>query len=876
MCGGDPAPGVPKVLEARFSVGGGRIITRTCRLAGDARLAEPLSVSAEDWRQDRDATGTEDRAASRRIHVVAASVGDPASPAGAADVTGVVQAHVDGHGSGFRLEIGRAAPWLPDPLPGRPKQLRVRYRCWARDLEVCAGVEAGSGAALAPVSMGAAAESRAGEGAATPSSGDGAAARSSAAGRPPGSTVLRSAPLTGRFPVYAGHDEGGDGAAGSAAHGDSARAGDGDGGAGGIVLTSPLRVLSPRLRPRLRVVSASWGHPTQPSGAYDVTHRVASMAFELCGADPEPPAHGSVRCVPHPADEDIVRSADPASAADSSWSAGLKGAWVAGGAGWEPRADWLSIAPSTDLHSVLGDPFRTLGKVLSIAFRLAPRPAASRAVLRQGRLLQPVTLRSPVVGPALQVASAIMQPASPSALPVDVSAPLKELLEIQGGFQLRVGGADDALALLGLGPGATLPGECTAPAKPVAAGVRPAGTEEQRPDALRPTPAATASARPEQHRRGMLRMRATPLGDSGRAATTTSARARSAAQQAPLALAPADPIAPRFASGFGGAATSAVAANGYYRSKVDDSALPLSFGRTGAMQETARLVASKPWGDDGLRALGTIDADGEEGAVARRLMGAGGGGRGKWHTLKLELFSGMRRLRASRAIAAGSKSFSGASLRRLLPDGVESGPLSVISDFAIGTGADPALLIHRATITPEDGAADLRARLANEQRATASDLGSSALAPGFGASNARPPARPPTVVDVSQALRAACRMTRDGLQLHLPTGIDLTRCIGPVPFEGRDRAIEVHWTTPNVVGTIRVANIVPGPLGCHIRLGWAPPAERVRSMKMAQSVIPGCLGTSAVIARAGPDREGAVFLPLAAQSVMADGIGNIE
>jgi len=119
-------------------------------------------------------------------------------------------------------------------------------------------------------------------------------------------------------------------------------------------------------------------------------------------------------------------------------------------------------------------------------------------------------------------------------------------------------------------------------------------------------------------------------------------------------------------------------------------------------------------------------------------------------------------------------------------------------------------------------------------------------------------------------------MTRDGLQLHLPTGIDLTRCIGPVPFEGRDRAIEVHWTTPNVVGTIRVANIVPGPLGCHIRLGWAPPAERVRSMKMAQSVIPGCLGTSAVIARAGPDREGAVFLPLAAQSVMADGIGNIE
>lgn len=321
-------------------------------------------------------------------------------------------------------------------------------------------------------------------------------------------------------------------------------------------------------------------------------------------------------------------------------------------------------------------------------------------------------------------------------------------------------------------------------------------------------------------------------------------------------------------------AQSAAATASYFglaKSATGD-ALSADYGRTGALVATPLAVSRGKWGDDGLARLRNIAPHGEEAAVARRLMGAAGSGAGRWHVLRLELLAGQRRVRIAQVIPLNSASFGRGvdAVSGLLPDGLSAGALAVHSDAAIGTGGDAALRFTKATVTPEDGAAVLQAAVAHEGRASAPEWGQPVAAAA--ASAARPPLAPPALVDISRRLRAACRMTRDGLALVLPAGFDLERATGPLPFGGRDRALEVHWTTPRLAGRLRIPNLTPGPMCVHVRAGWPPELERRRSERMSCSRLPECPGATLAVARSGPDKSGAVFLPLAAQSVMADGI----
>lgn len=913
FCGGDPAPGVPKVFEARLVVAGGRELTRSCRLAGDARLAEPMAVYSSYWRQDRDGTGTADRTAEQRIRVVAASVGDPSNPAGAADVTALIQGRIDslGHGTTLLLRDGEdVSEWLPNPAPGKLKSLKVRFQCWSRDLETSADLTGGAAAFRSAERGGAGPQ--AGTGAA--GAREGTSPTSSVDGRA-GSKQL--GPLEKRFPDSVFFDAGigeparrAPGAApGRAQCAEEAR------DRAPLRLCGQLRIASPRLRPRLRVVSASWGHPMQPSGAYDVTPRLAAIPFELCGLDLKPPARDAVKQVPHPADEDVDMCEDPAAAADPTWTASLsRGEWVAGGASaGEARADWLSLPPEVDLHELLGDPFRTLGKVLDVRVELEPRPAAARVVVRQGRLLRPLEVRSPVLAPALQVQAAAFESGIPGQKAVDVSATLRQLIELQGGFQLQIGSTDSVLRLLGT-ESARPPPTADAPASGIG---RSSATQPETASSCSPgvllRGAATSAQIDGPKRFGLVSLKATPIGRQagqqramrgGHSALAAAGARRmqahplAAGKPTKLTARPARQVmadagartsgdakppptaaasGPRFVSRWRGefdTAQADTATASYFglASSAGGVSLPAEYGRTGALVATPLAVSRGNWGDAGLARLRSINPHGEEAAVARRLMGASGSGAGRWHVLRLELLAGQRRVRVAQVIPLRGECFGrdGDATTGLLPDGLSAGALAIHSDAAIGTGGDAALRFTKATVTPEDGAAVLQAAVAHEGRASAPAWGQPVAVAA--ASAASPPPPPPSLVDISRRLRSACRMTRDGLALVLPTGFDLERATGPLPFSGRDRALEVHWTTPRVTGRLRIPNLTPGPICVHVRVGWPSTQERLRSERMSRSRLPECPGTTMAVARSGPDSSGAVFLPLAAQSVMADGI----
>lgn len=924
LCGGDPAAGVPKVMEVRAIVAGGREITRSSRLAGDARLARPIRIVAGEWRQGRDRTSIAELRALQRVRVMAASVGDPTNPAGAVDVTSFVQMRIDTKGAGTCLleEAGSGiAAWLPDPLPGRPKKLRIRYRCWGRDLETTCSIHDDNQVRGAePDESG------------TPKPKPETVDVASKACEVHESRQSRVAPaLTETFAssVVFGYDEGGKGAAVSASvhDGSKPRKLEAAAVASTMRLLQPLRIVSPRVPPRLFIDSASWGHPTQPSGAYDVTPRIASLPFELAGVDSEDPPVPPVREVPHPDDEPAELPGGGLSAPGTALES--SGEWLAGGASSIPRADWFSLPPETDLHVLLGDPFRTLGKQFMMQYRIEPRAAAARAIVRHGHLLCPLSLRAPVVGPVLQVRSAVFTHGGGSALPVSVAPSLRQLVELQGGFQLCIGKDDDAMRLLGLqssgvicpespssrGPGfaadrglttpALVSSLALAPQPLIAASAGPKHTQ------------AAAAARPSKGR--LVSMRSTPLSRAGRAARQQggSSAVVSAHRREPHAgsarqiAASSKPVAVptggdacgtvRFVTQwrdeydaaadvkglgryFGVSAAAASSSHEAATTPTNGEAesarvpaltevLPAEYGRGGPLQATGALIADKGWGQEELRRLGRVKSDGEEGAVARRLLGALGGAGGR-HSLQVILQVGQRKAQLTHLVPVGSKTL-GAVLKEpgLLPEGMRGGELRVVSDAAVGAGGDSALRIMRATITPEDGEAALAARTAAEGAVVAPEHRRAGDGlPGHGRSNAAPAEPPPSLVDVSARLRGACRMTRDGLCLSLPAGFLLAEAIGELPFPHRETAFEVHWVTPPISGTITVPNIKPGPLGTHIRAGWAPPAERLRSKRMATSTLPGCPEASITIARCGEDATGAVFLPPSARAVIADGI----
>jgi hypothetical protein len=286
------------------------------------------------------------------------------------------------------------------------------------------------------------------------------------------------------------------------------------------------------------------------------------------------------------------------------------------------------------------------------------------------------------------------------------------------------------------------------------------------------------------------------------------------------------------------------------------------------IRAAGRIISREGIGLDGMESLGKVKEDGEEGAMVRRFLGESGNGvfSGIAHTLRMELLIGVRRGMENRAMLLGTRTLGESVERKAeLPRIATAGEVRIISDASMSFDS---LVVDRALLMPVNAQGEIIDDIGSGEPGEAST--SHIVTQTRIESTMRAP--PPRSTNIAARIRAACRLTRDGLRLHLPQAFPLAQAVGELPFEGKDRAIEVHYTNPTIQGEIRIPNVVPGPLGVHVRLGWPPPAARDRSTMMTRSYIPDCTDLSLTIARCGPDKQGAVYLPLAAQTTVVDGI----
>lgn len=253
------------------------------------------------------------------IVVVAASIGHPARPDRASIITEAIQRAIDSSPDGRKLELGLdedLSTWLPDPCPGEEKLLVVRFALYQRDLEIRRRV-------LTPAQLPAHRADRIRERRRTSVFPGGRNLWSQVGGVAP--EAMRDAferpdlrrvsdagaASEGRLGVVEGGSGGGGGgeSAGSGGHrGGERSAGDLEaderaGGVGsssspssssssspsssssdppltGFFLEHEIFLAAPRENPSLYILAASWGHPFDSRGVYDVTMQVAARTLE--------------------------------------------------------------------------------------------------------------------------------------------------------------------------------------------------------------------------------------------------------------------------------------------------------------------------------------------------------------------------------------------------------------------------------------------------------------------------------------------------------------------------------------------------------------------------------------------------------------------
>lgn len=137
---GDPCPGTPKILVLTIKVFEREYTTRWEEEQGVMRW--PVRCNGDDFKR-----GQASHREMASIRVLVAIIGEPRRPATAVEITNVIQKRInDVGGSMLNIDsVENLAHEFPDPCPGLPKIMIIRYRLYGRTGEIRVNITPGAG-----------------------------------------------------------------------------------------------------------------------------------------------------------------------------------------------------------------------------------------------------------------------------------------------------------------------------------------------------------------------------------------------------------------------------------------------------------------------------------------------------------------------------------------------------------------------------------------------------------------------------------------------------------------------------------------------------------------------------------------------------------